>query len=200
MIRDFLNARPVFDDSNFIADSAEVIGDVRLGRGASIWFNATVRGDVNYVDIGEATNIQDNVVVHVTNRTAPTRIGSFVTIGHSAVLHGCTVRDRVLVGIGSIILDHAEIGHDTIIGAGTLVTQKTKIPPMSLVLGRPGKCIRTLTPEETANIKHYAERYLFYSEIYRGEARPEKNPFYSRDPDEGLPGLDHLLSERGKEK
>lgn len=200
MIRDFLNARPIFDDTNYIADSAEIIGDVRLGRGASIWFNATVRGDVNYVDLGEATNVQDNVVVHVTNRTAPTRIGNFVTIGHSAVLHGCTVHDRVLVGIGSIILDHAEIGHDTIIGAGTLITQKTRIPPMSLVLGRPGKCIRTLTPEEVANIKRYAERYLFYSEIYRGVIHPEKNPFYSRDIEEGLPDFDYLSSERSEGK
>ncbi len=181
MIRPFLNAYPVFDDSNFIASSAEVIGDVQLGEGASIWFNATVRGDVNWIRIGRASNVQDNAVVHVTNRTAPTRIGDEVTIGHSAVVHGCTIEDRVLVGIGSVILDHAVIGSDSIVGARALVTGRTVIPPRSLVLGSPARVVRSLTEEEVESIRRYAENYLKYSAIYRGEVRPERNPFYDAD-------------------
>lgn len=178
MIRPFLQAYPVYDDSNFIASSAEVIGDVRLGEGASIWFNATVRGDVNWIRIGRASNVQDNAVVHVTNRTASTRIGEEVTVGHSAVVHGCTIDDRVLVGIGSVILDHAVIGADSIIGARALVTGRTEIPPRSLVLGSPAKVVRSLTEEEVASIRRYAANYLAYSAIYRGEDRPATNPYY----------------------
>lgn len=180
MIHSFLGKSPVFDDSNFIAPSADVIGDVTLGAGASIWFNATVRGDVNWIEIGEASNIQDNAVVHVTNRTAPTSIGRFVTVGHSAVIHGCTVHDHVLVGMGAMILDHAIIGSQSIIGAKALVTGRKEIPPRSLVLGSPAKVIRQLTDEEVATIDQYAQNYLKYSAIYRGEHVPEKNPFYER--------------------
>ena len=171
---------PVFDGSNFIAPSADVIGDVTLGRGSSVWFHATVRGDVNWIRIGEATNIQDNCVVHVTNRTAPTTIGSGVTVGHSAVVHGCTVQDNVLIGMGAVILDHAQIGSDSIVGAQSLVTQGFRVPPRSLVLGSPGKVVRELSDEEVAKIRVFAENYLKYSAIYRGEERPGKNPFYDK--------------------
>lgn len=181
MIRPFLDAHPRYDDSNFIAPSADVIGDVVLGRGASIWFNATVRGDVNWIRIGEATNIQDNVVVHVTNQTAPTRIGDRVTVGHGAIVHGCTIEDRVLVGMGAVILDHAVIGTGSIVGAKALVTGGTEIPPRSLVLGMPARVVRTLTDEEVASIDRNAEHYLRYSAVYLGHERPAKNPFYDAD-------------------
>lgn len=178
MIRPFLDSMPAYDDSNFIAPSAEVIGDVTLGSHASVWFNATVRGDVNWIRIGECSNIQDNAVVHVTNRTAPARIGRYVTVGHSSIIHGCTVEDLVLVGMGSIILDNAVVGTETIVGAGSLITSRVQIPPRSLVLGRPARVVRNLTPEEIKSIRGFAENYLKYSSIYRGENRPETNPFY----------------------
>jgi carbonic anhydrase/acetyltransferase-like protein (isoleucine patch superfamily) len=180
MIDSFLGVAPTYDDSNFIAPSADLIGDVTLGRGASIWFNVTIRGDVNWIRIGAASNVQDNTVVHVTNRTAPTTIGERVTIGHGAIIHGCTIEDRVLVGMGATILDHAVIGTGSIIGARALVTKHTTIPPRSLVLGMPAKVIRELTDEEVASIDTYAEHYLEYSAIYRGEEVPATNPFYER--------------------
>ncbi len=180
MIAEFLGARPEFDATNFIASTASVIGDVRIGVHSSIWFNATVRGDVNWIRIGRCSNVQDNAVVHVTNRTAPTSIGDYVTIGHSAVVHGCTVNDRVLVGIGSVILDHAEVGSDTLIGAGSLITSGVRVPPRSLVLGSPAKVVRELTTEEVATVRRYAEHYLEYSRIYLGVDQPAANPFYDR--------------------
>jgi carbonic anhydrase/acetyltransferase-like protein (isoleucine patch superfamily) len=180
MIRDFLGARPSFDSSNFIAQSANLIGDVTLGSESSVWFNATIRGDVNWIRIGSYSNVQDNAVVHVTNRTAPVTIGDSVTIGHSAVVHGCRIHDRVLVGIGAILLDHADVGEGSIIGAGALVTSRTVIPPGSLVLGTPARVVRRLTDDEIASILEYAENYRRYSRIYRGAERPAENPFYNR--------------------
>ena len=182
MIREFIGVAPTFDDSNFIADSADVIGDVVLGQNTSVWFNATVRGDVHRIRIGSNSNIQDNAVVHVTHRTAPTTIGDEVTVGHSAVVHGCTIKDRVLVGIGSTILDHAVVGEDCIIGAHSLVTSRVVIPPRSMVLGSPAKVVRSLTEGEVAQIKYFADNYVKYSRIYLGKDVPAKNPFYEADP------------------
>lgn len=181
MILSFLNKTPQFNERNWIAPSADVIGDVHLGELASIWFNATVRGDVNYIRIGERSNIQDNAVIHVTNRVAPTIIGNDVTVGHSAVVHGCTIEDMVLVGMGAVILDHAVIGTETIIGAKALVTARTIIPPRSLVLGAPAKVVKTLTDDDVASIRAFAENYVKYSTIYRGEWQPETNPFYDTE-------------------
>lgn len=180
MIRSFLNATPQYDESNFIADSAEVIGDVALGRGASVWFNVTIRGDVNWIRIGEASNVQDGTIIHVTHGTAPTMIGARVTIGHGAILHGCTVQDKVLIGMGATVLDHAVIGRESIVGARALVTTGVQIPPRSLVLGVPARVVRTLTDAEIASIDTFAENYLRYSAIYRGEESPATNPFYDR--------------------
>lgn len=178
MIREFLKVSPILDDTNYIAESAAVIGDVTLGSHTSIWFNATVRGDVNWIRIGQGSNVQDNAVVHVTNRTGPTEIGDYVTIGHSAVVHGCTLGNRILVGINAVILDGATIGDDCIIGAGSLVTQRTQIPPRSLVFGSPARVIRPLTEEEVESVYRNAQNYLKYSRIYRGEETPDENPFY----------------------
>lgn len=178
MIRSFLNRSPQYDESNYIAPSAEVIGDVSLGRGTSVWYNVTIRGDVNWIRIGEESNVQDNAVIHVTNRTAPTEVGNRVSIAHGAILHGCTVEDNVLVGIRATILDHAVIGRDCIVGAHALVTGRIKIPPRSLVLGMPARVVRPLTDEEVASIANNAKKYLRYSAIYRGAEKPEVNPFY----------------------
>lgn len=178
MIRDFIGVSPTYDATNFIAESAAVIGDVHLGRDSSIWFSATVRGDVHRIRIGERSNVQDNAVVHVTHDTSPTSIGNGVTIGHSAVIHGCTIMDDVLIGIGTIILDQAIIGSRSIIGAGALVTGGVKIPPESLVIGSPARVVRSLTPEEIESIFSYASNYVRYKNIYLGVEKPETNPFY----------------------
>ena len=178
MIHSFIGKSPEFDETNWIAPSADVIGDVVMGKYSSIWFNATVRGDVNRIHLGDYSNVQDNAVVHVTNRTAPTHIGNHVTIGHSAVVHGCTLEDNVLVGMGAIILDHAVIGHDSIIGAKALVTSRMVVPPRSMVLGAPARVVRQLTDDEVAYIRKFADNYVKYSAIYKGDEVPETNPFY----------------------
>ncbi|MFB3906627.1 MAG: gamma carbonic anhydrase family protein [Acidobacteriota bacterium] len=180
MIQPFLDVYPSFDDSNFIAPSADVIGDVTLGQNTSIWFGVVVRADVNWIRIGEETNIQDNSVIHVTHGTGPTTLGRGVTVGHAVVLHGCTVEDNVLIGTGAVILDEVVIGRDSIIGARSLLTPGTRVPPRSLVKGSPGRVVRELKDVEVATIRKYAEHYLRYSAIYLGREKPAKNPFYSR--------------------
>lgn len=179
MIRSFLGEHPQYDESNYIAETAVVIGDVTLGEGASIWHHCTVRGDVNWIRIGAGTNVQDNTVVHVTHGTAPTDIGARVTIGHSAIVHGCTLEDEVLVGMGATVLDHAVIGRHSIIGAQALVTKHTEIPPRSLVLGQPAEVVRELTDEEIASIEQGAENYRRYSAVHDGRETPEENPWYT---------------------
>lgn len=169
MIRSYCGIHPKLGAETFVAESAEVIGEVSLGSHSSVWFNATVRGDVNSITIGDASNIQDNAVVHVTGGTGPVRIGDSVTIGHSAVVHGCTLHDRILVGIGAIILDNAVVSSDCIIGAGALVTQRMEIPEGSLVFGSPARIVRNLSDEEIASLLRYAEKYVRYSAIYRGD-------------------------------
>lgn len=178
MIRPFINVHPSYDETNFIAPSADVIGDVKLGRNASVWYNVTIRGDVNYIRIGECSNVQDNACVHVTHGTAPTEIGDYVTIGHGAIIHGCTIEDNVLIGMGALILDKAVIGRDSIVGAKALITGGVVIPPRSLVLGMPGRVVRQLTDEEVAGIRENAENYVRYSAIYLEQEVPEANPFY----------------------
>jgi carbonic anhydrase/acetyltransferase-like protein (isoleucine patch superfamily) len=181
-VHEFLGRRPEFDESNYLAPSAEIIGDVVLGPETSVWFHVTIRGDVNWIRIGAQTNVQDNAVIHVTNRRAPTRVGDRVSIAHSAVLHGCTIEDDVLIGIGAIVMDHAVIGHGSLIAAGALITPRTEIPPDSLVMGSPAKVVRSLTPEESQLVRLHAKNYLQYSRIYRGLEKPEKNPFYDESP------------------
>lgn len=143
----------------FSVFSAEIIGDVRIGEDSGVWYHATVRGDKAPVRIGRRSNVQDNAVIHVSEGH-PTIVGDGVTIGHGAIVHGCTVGDNVLVGMGAIILDGAKIGNDTIIAAGALVTQGKEIPPRSLVIGTPGKVVRQLTREEIKSIKDNAQEYV----------------------------------------
>lgn len=183
MIHEFIGRSPDIHETAFVADSANVIGDVRLGRDSSIWFNATVRADVHRIVIGDESNVQDNAVIHVTHGTAPTTIGDRVTIGHSAVVHGCTIENEVLIGIGSIILDHAVVGSQSIVGAGALVTGGLEIPPRSMVLGVPARVVRPLTDEEVATLADYASNYVRYKNIYVGVESPPENPFYTADDD-----------------
>lgn len=185
MTRSFLGQSPDYDDSNYIAETAVVIGDVALGEKASIWHHCTLRGDVNWIRIGAETNVQDNTVVHVTHGTAPTDIGDRVTIGHSAVIHGCTVADEVLVGMGATVLDHAEIGRHSIVGAQALVTKRTEIPPRSLVLGQPAEVVREVSHDEVEAIRQGAENYVRYAAVHSGRKTPDRNPWYDPSRERG---------------
>ena len=183
MIYKFLNRKPRYGYNVFIAPSADVIGDIELGEESSIWFNATVRGDVNYIRIGRRSNIQDNACVHVTNRTAPTHIGNLVTVGHGAVVHGCTLHDRVLVGINSTILDKAIVESDVIVAAGTLVPPGKRLESGYLYMGSPARQVRELTDEDRQMIVENAENYVTYSRAHMQLDSYDHNPFYD-DPEE----------------
>lgn len=159
MIIAYKEKSPVIAPGVFIADSAQVIGDVVLGAGASIWFNAVLRGDVNSIRIGERTNIQDCSVVHVTLNKWPTVIGSDVTVGHRAVIHGATVGDHCLIGMGSVVLDGAELSEFVLVGAGALVPPGMKVPPRSLVVGVPGKVVRELKDSDIEMMVHQSQEY-----------------------------------------
>ena len=165
----FLERPPTVHPSVFVAPGAVVLGDVTLGEESSVWFASVLRGDINSIVIGPRSNIQDGSVVHV-DRDFPTTIGEWVTVGHRAIVHGCAVADEVLVGMGATLLDGVEVGARSIIGANALVTQHTKIPPGSLVLGSPAKIRRALTLDEQGGIRKWAERYVELSRVYR-EAR-----------------------------
>jgi carbonic anhydrase/acetyltransferase-like protein (isoleucine patch superfamily) len=153
----------------FVEESARVIGEVTIGRLSSVWFNVVIRGDVNFIRIGERTNIQDCSVVHVTHETHPTHIGDDVTVGHNVTLHGCTVRDRCLIGMGSLILDGAVISDDVMVAAGSLVTPGTVIPPRTLAMGSPAKPRRDLTEEEVAHLRQSAQNYVQYAKSYKNK-------------------------------
>jgi len=150
----------------FVADSAQVIGDVEIGSGSSVWFNAVLRGDVHYIRIGERTNIQDCSVVHVTLNKWPTIIGNDVTVGHRAVVHGATVGDHCLIGMGSIVLDGAELSEFVLVGAGALVPPGMKVPPRSLVVGVPGKVVRELKDSDIEMMVHQSQEYEWLSRDY----------------------------------
>lgn len=164
-IETFAEYSPVIHETAFIAASADVIGRVTIHEECSIWHHTTLRGDINEIVIGPRSNIQDNTVIHLADNYG-CYVGELVTVGHSAILHACTVKDEVLVGMGAIILDGAVIGERSIIGAGALVTGGTVIPPGSLVLGSPAKVVRTLPPDEQAKIKSWAIKYVGGSRKY----------------------------------
>jgi gamma-carbonic anhydrase len=151
--------QPVLGKDVYLARTAVVLGDVSLGDRASVWYNAVVRGDINRIVIGDRSNIQDNAVLHLADEF-PCLVGRLVTVGHSAIVHACTVGDEVLIGMGATILDGAVIGAQSIIGANALVTQGTRIPEGSLVLGAPARVARTLSATERADIKQWAEKYV----------------------------------------
>jgi carbonic anhydrase/acetyltransferase-like protein (isoleucine patch superfamily) len=155
----FLRKQPVLGKGVYIARGAVVVGDVTLGDGASVWYNAVLRGDINRIVAGEGTNIQDNCVLHLADQF-PCLLGSYVTVGHSAIVHACTIGHECLIGMGAVILDGAELGEQCLVGAKALVTQHSKIPAGSLVLGAPAKVVRALTPEERRGLKPWAEKYV----------------------------------------
>ena len=166
MIRSFKNAAPAIDATAYVDESAQVIGDVHIGGESSVWMNAVIRGDVNRIRIGRRSNIQDLAVVHVMRDAHPTIIGDEVTVGHAAIVHGVTVEDRVLIGMGAVLLNGVHVEPDCVIAAGTLITEGTRIPARSLVMGRPGKVKRELTDMEIAEIRWYADNYVNYRMDY----------------------------------
>jgi carbonic anhydrase/acetyltransferase-like protein (isoleucine patch superfamily) len=157
---------PRIDPTAFIDDSAQVIGDVEVGEESSVWMAVVIRGDVHRIRIGRRSNVQDGTIIHVMKDTHPTTIGDDVTIGHAAVVHGCTVEDRCLIGMGAILLNGARVGTGSIVAAGTLIPEGMEIPPRSLVMGSPGRVKRTLGDEAAQEIQMYADRYVAYRRDY----------------------------------
>jgi carbonic anhydrase/acetyltransferase-like protein (isoleucine patch superfamily) len=155
----FLRRQPVLGKNVYIARGAVVVGDVTLGDGASVWYNAVLRGDINRIVVGAGSNIQDNCVLHLAD-DYPCLVGDYVTVGHSAIVHACTIGNECLIGMGAVVLDGAEIGEQCLVGAKAMVTQNCKIPPGSLVLGAPAKVVRPLILEERSELKHWAEKYM----------------------------------------
>ena len=160
MLLVFQNKMPRIDSSAYIVESAAVIGDVVIGAESSIWFNAVIRGDVNYIRIGKRTNIQDGCVLHVARKKYPLTIGDEVTVGHNATLHACAIESRCLIGMGATVMDGSTIGENCIIGAGSLVTPSTVIEPGSMVMGVPAKAKRKLADNEILSILNSANHYV----------------------------------------
>ena len=155
---------PQFGDNNFIAPNATVVGDVQTGADCSIWFNAVVRGDVNSIRMGNKVNVQDGAIIHCTFQKTKTMIGNNVSIGHNAIVHGCTVHDDVLIGMGAIVMDNAEIGSNSIIAAGAVVLEGTKVEPGSIYAGVPAKKVKDISKElVSGEINRIAENYVKYS-------------------------------------
>ena len=159
----FQGKNPVVDPSVFLAVGSVLIGDVNIGADSSIWYNTVLRGDMNKIRIGKRTNVQDLSIIHVDFKKFGTHIGDEVTIGHHCVIHGCTIKDRVLIGMGAILMNGSVIGEDSVVGAGALITEGMVVPPRSLVIGSPAKVKRELKPEEIAFLKESANHYVNYA-------------------------------------
>jgi carbonic anhydrase/acetyltransferase-like protein (isoleucine patch superfamily) len=162
MLRPYRGLLPRVHPTAFIDDSAQVIGDVEIGEESSVWMCVVIRGDVNRIRIGRRSNVQDGAIVHVMKDTHPTIVGDDVTIGHAAVVHGCTIEERCLIGMGAILLNGVRVGSGSIIAAGSLLPEGTDVPPRSLVMGSPGKVRRTLSDADLDEIQMYADRYVAY--------------------------------------
>ncbi|GHE29467.1 gamma carbonic anhydrase family protein [Sphingobacterium griseoflavum] len=158
---------PTFADDVYIADNATVVGDVQIGDHCSIWFNAVVRGDVNYIRVGNYSNIQDGVVIHCTYQKNGTDIGNYVNVGHNAIVHGCTVQDYVLIGMGAIVMDRAVVQSNVIIAAGAVVLEDSVLESGFLYAGVPAKKIKPLTDEQLAMLKQLPHNYVLYSSWFK---------------------------------
>lgn len=165
-LNNHLTKDPKIDPTAYIAPESVLIGDVRIGPQVSIWPQCVLRGDINYIEIEECSNVQDGTVIHMAEKI-PVIIGRYVTIGHLAMLHACTIDEECLIGMHSTILDGAIIGHNSIIGAHTLVKQGMVVPPGSMVLGVPGKVVRSLSEEEQKKLPQWAENYLEIAAAYK---------------------------------
>jgi carbonic anhydrase/acetyltransferase-like protein (isoleucine patch superfamily) len=169
MIRPFGGVHPQIPDSSYVDSSAQVIGDVQLGEQSSVWCNAVLRGDMFYIRVGDRSNIQDNCVVHTRTSEKPTILEDEVTVGHSVTLHGCYIERGALIGIGSIVLDDARVGAQSLVAAGSLITPETVIPPQSLVMGSPARVKRNLTEEEVAGLSLFWQNYVTFTRKYLAE-------------------------------
>ncbi len=168
VVRSLKGITPAFGEEVFLAETAVVIGDVVMGDRCSVWYNAVVRGDVNSIRIGDRVNIQDGAVLHCTYERTGLVIGNDVSIGHNAIVHGCTVKDKVLIGMGAIVMDHVEIGEGSVIAAGAVVTQNTKVEPGSLMAGVPAKRIGPVSAELSATeIERIAHNYQLYASWFK---------------------------------
>lgn len=174
MIRAYQGIRPTIPESCYVDESAQVIGDVVLGEQASIWMNAVLRGDVHSIRIGAYSNVQDCSVLHGMRNQYSVNVGDWVTVGHNVLLHGCTVEDTCLIGMGSVILNGARIGSGSIVAAGTVIPENVVIEPRSLVMGVPGKVRKQLKPEDEETILRYARNYLEYTQNYLAERRAKE--------------------------
>jgi carbonic anhydrase/acetyltransferase-like protein (isoleucine patch superfamily) len=174
IIRPLLGKIPQIGPNTFLAETAVIIGDVVIGESCSIWYHVVIRGDVHYIRIGDRTNVQDGAILHCTYQKAPLEIGSEVTIGHGAIVHGCKIGNRVLIGMGSIILDHAEIPDETLIAAGALVPEGMKLQPRYLYAGVPAKPVKPLSDAHLESLAAYASRYVMYKDWYT-QADPSLN-------------------------
>ncbi|PYS51940.1 MAG: gamma carbonic anhydrase family protein [Acidobacteria bacterium] len=176
MLHEYQGKWPKLGQRVYVAEGAQIVGDVQIEDHSSVWYNCVIRGDVHFVRIGKYTNIQDGSIGHVMKAQYPLILQDYVTVGHGVMLHGCTVQSHCLIGMRAIILNDVTVGEHTIIGAGALLTEGAVIPPRSLVLGMPAKVKRELTDKEVADIDEYAKRYYEYKETYlrMEEARSQK--------------------------
>lgn len=169
MIHPFGNLTPALAEGAYVAPSADVIGRVTLGRDSSIFFQCVLRADINFIAVGDRSNIQDHTTVHVASDLGTT-IGNMVSIGHGCVIHACTIKDRVLVGMGTVIMDGTVVGEDSLIAAGSLLPKGKEYPPGSLLMGNPAKVVRALTPEEVAGLSKLADKYVKVKDVYLNRA------------------------------
>ncbi len=170
LIKEVRGKAPVFGKNCFLADNATIVGEVVMGDECTVWFNAVVRGDVHYIHIGDRTNIQDGAVIHCTYERAPTVIGSDVSVAHNAIVHGCTIADRVLVGMGAIIMDHAVIGEEAVIAAGAVVLPGTIVPAGKIYGGMPARELKDTGPEMKEVITRTARNYPMYASWFNQES------------------------------
>ena len=171
----FNGSFPRIHPSVFIAHGVSIIGDVEIDEASSVWYGSTIRGDVNWIKIGRGTNIQDGTIIHAETASFPTFIGDYVTVGHRAVLHGCTIKDFSLIGIGAVIMNGAEVGPYSIVGAGALVTEGVKIPPGVLAVGVPAKPKRELSYEEIKMLERSAQNYIKLAELHKNISEVNDN-------------------------
>ncbi len=169
LIKSVKGHNPVFGDHCWLAENATIVGEVMMGEYCTVWFNAVIRGDVNSIKIGHHSNIQDGAVVHCTYQRFATTIGNYVSIAHNAIVHGCTIEDHVLIGMGSIVMDGAVIGTGSIVAAGAIVTQGTKVPPGTIYAGNPAKYLKDVSTELNAAIDRTANNYITYSGWFKDE-------------------------------
>ena len=159
--------KPIWGDNCWFSPNATIVGDVTMGKDCTVWFNAVVRGDVNSIIMGDRVNIQDGAIIHCTYQKTKTTIGNNVSIAHNAIVHGCTIEDKVLIGMGAIIMDGAVIGTGSIIAAGAIVTQNMIVPPNSIYAGNPAKFLKAVTPELEEVFMRTANNYVMYAEWFK---------------------------------